>query len=477
MSQRMPTEKETIVIGGGLAGLSAAAALATRDVPVTLLESRGRLGGRASSFVDQTTGEEIDNCQHVVMGCCTNFHHFCRLTGIAPFFHTERELFFIGPEGTIDTFRAGLLPAPLHLAGSFQKLVYLSREDRRCITRGLKTLIKEDRPDDGQTTFADWLKKQNQTSSAIERFWFVLLVSALSESLDRISVPHARNVLLNGFVANRRAWEVNIPTQPLETIYGDVLFRWFADHDVSIRFNAGVRQIHFEGDAVSQIELRNGERLSAENFVLAVPHHRVAKLLPTSQQDRAEIQAIGQIESAPISSVHLWFDRPITDLPHAVLLERMSQWLFNRSLPDTFRENATGQREQGHYYQVVISASRDLQNLSRNEIVEIVRQELVSVWPEGGQAQLLHHRVVTEHRAVFSVLPGIDNLRPDQQSPWKNLQFAGDWTQTGWPATMEGAVRSGFLAAENILSRSGRSSSILQDDLPVSFLSRLLFGL
>ncbi len=477
---------DVIVIGGGLAGLAAAVALAERRVPVMLLESRPRLGGRASSFVDQATGMAIDNCQHVSMGCCTNFRYFCETVGAADLLRTEPTLYFIGADGKINPFSASKLPAPLHLFPAFRRLSYLSRSDVRELARGLKELAKlpSSSPDQASVTqpFDSWLKEHGQSRSVIENFWLVVLVSALSETLDRIDTFHARKVFFDGFLANRKGWEVQIPTVPLEELYGPPLQNWLSEHGVGVRLKTGVEQIETEAGRVSQIRLRDGETLSAKHVVLAVPHYRVLDLLPESLAQDPKIAGVAKLESAPISSVHLWFDRPITELPHAVLIGRLSQWLFNRTLlqsPPSPCPHPQGEREQGresYYYQVVISASRELKGRSQEEILNAVIEELTDIWPETGEAKLTGGRVVTEHRAVFSVTAGSDKFRPPQQSPVVNLQFAGDWTQTGWPATMEGAVRSGFLAAENVLSQMGRPENVLQPDLPVSWLTRLLLG-
>jgi uncharacterized protein with NAD-binding domain and iron-sulfur cluster len=184
---------------------------------------------------------------------------------------------------------------------------------------------------------------------------------------------------------------------------------------------------------------------------------------------------VSRLESAPITSVHLWFDRPITALPHAVFVGRLSQWMFNRTLLQT-----GGQADDPsapHYYQIVISASRNLEGRSQQETIDEVLRELAAVWPDTKTAGHEHARLVTEHKAVFSVTPGADALRPVQQTPIDNLQLAGDWTRTGWPATMEGAVRSGYLAAENVLARLGSPDRILQPDLPTAKLSRWLLGM
>ncbi|WP_166825500.1 hydroxysqualene dehydroxylase HpnE [Thalassoroseus pseudoceratinae] len=466
-------ENRVVVIGGGLAGLAATTALAARGYPVTLLESRPRLGGRASSFVDQTTGQLIDNCQHVNMGCCTNFRHFCETVGIADRLERQSALYFIGPDGQQTTFSASWLPTPLHLLPAFRRLTYLSRNDLRGIAWGLKSLAKPLKTAESQDeTFASWLSRHDQTPNAIERFWFVVLVSALSETLDRIDVASARKVFVDGFMASRDGWTVEIPTVPLSEFYGETLREWLENHSVDVKLLTGVRELKIANDHVTHVELRDGSTIEGDDFVLAVPHHRVQSLLPESWREHPEVQAVDDLESAPISSVHLWFDRPVTDLPHAVLIEKTSQWLFNRGLTDESSPFS------GHYYQVVISASRDLSGRSSDEIVREVVEELKSVWPNAAEANLLHSRFVTEHRAVFSVRPESRRCRLPQQSPIPNLQFAGDWTRTGWPATMEGAVRSGYFAASNILGKAAEGKmSVVQPDLPTAWLSRRLFGL
>jgi squalene-associated FAD-dependent desaturase len=431
------------------------------------------------------------------MGCCTNFRHFCRVTGLDSAFRREPFLTFVGPldpTGQSDPafcrFEAATLPlgsAPFHLSSTFAGLSYLSSQDRFAISCGLLALVS-DRPSAiDQRSFADWLRVNQQPASTIERFWDIVLVSALSESLDRISYAAARKVFVDGFLANRAGWEVWLPTIPLDALYSDRLQPWLIERAVDVRLKAGIDHLIETNGRIRAVELRTGEQITARHFILAVPHHRVLALLPESLRLQSQMADIARLESAPIASVHLWFDRPITLLPHAVLVGRLSQWLFNRSGSTAVgaaaktAENkpvesltSAAKTTAGYYYQVVISNARDLAVRSHSEIVNEVVAELKSVWPWANEAQLQHSRVVIEHHAVFSPLPGSDEIRPPQQSPISNLQFAGDWTRTGWPATMEGAVRSGFLAAENVLTQFGRTDHWLQPDLPVEWPLRLL---
>ncbi len=405
------------------------------------------------------------------MGCCTNFRHFCETVGAGDFLRTEKTLNFIGPDGKNNAFSASWLPAPLHLFPAFRRLSYLSKPAVRELSQGLKALAKLSPTDPITQPFSRWLEEHRQSPEVIELFWHVVLVSALSETLDRIDTRQARKVFFDGFLANRHGWEVQIPTVPLDELYGKPLQTWLTEHGVNLRLKTGAERLVMAEEKVSHLTPRDGKTLSADHFVLAVPHYRMAALLPEEITNHPQLAGAGELESAPISSVHLWFDRPITDLPHAVLIGRLSQWMFNRT-----RLQSQSSEGESHYYQVVISASRELQHLSQEAIIQEVRHELCEIWPRVNVAELLNARVVTEHRAVFSVMAGSDALRTSQQSPIDNLQIAGDWTNTGWPGTMESAVRSGYLAAENILAKLGRAERVLQPDLPVSWLTRLLLG-
>ena len=463
-----------IVIGGGLAGLAAASALATRRLRVTLLESRPRLGGRAASIVDNNTGATIDNCQHVTMGCCTNFRHFSESLGFSDLLQPQRQLYFVGPPQAgavpdIVPFRSGRLPAPFHLATAFNGLPWFGLNDRFRIASGLRALARtSDRSDE---PFDAWLNRHHQPEAVQRDFWHLVLVSALSESLDRISTRHARKVFVDSFLASKSGWEVSIPSVPLETIYATRICQWLDHHHVDVRVQSGVRSLQLTDGRIRNVVLRSGETIYADSVVLAVPHWLVASLLPESLHDEPWVASISQLETAPIASAHLWFDQPVTRLPHAAFLNRLSQWMFNRSLLQSDTTN-----DSTSHMQVVISAARQLKELSESQILQQVETEFREVWPQSQSARLQHGRVITEHRAVFSPLPDVDARRPEQQTSIPNLQLAGDWTQTGWPATMEGAVRSGYLAAEKTLTYLNRPAACAQPEQPQSMLYRLLFG-
>ncbi len=460
------------VVGGGLAGLAAAVAARQRGLQVELFEARSRLGGRAGSFQDPESGEWVDHCQHVAMGCCTNLTDFCRRTGTADGFRRDRRLWFIGPDCRICAFSATpLLPSPLHLAPAMTRLRYLDLRDRLRIGRALLTLARENGEPD--VSIGCWLREHGQSDRALEHFWSVVLVSALSETIDRASLSAARKVFLDGFLASRRAYEVHVPQASLGEIYDRRLGKWLVDHGVEVHLRTPVRRIDGSRAGATQLVLGDGSPRPFDFFVVALPWRTAPKVFAAELRQAVPVlKRAGQLAAAPITAVHLWYDRPIMSLPHAVLVGRMSQWIFNRSR--SVAESAGNSVE--HYYQVVISASGELKTRDRNAVVAQIREELADIWPAARSARLLRWRMVTSPEAVFSIRPGIDSIRPPQRTSVPNLMLAGDWTATGWPATMEGAVRSGYLAVETMLNSLGRPEPILVPDLPRGWLARRLFG-
>lgn len=466
----LPPPQHVLIIGGGLAGIAAATACRSAGLRVTLLEARRQLGGRATSYVDRQSGETIDNCQHVSMGCCTQLRHLCGRLGIDQAFETIERLHFVALDGRVTDFSASGLPAPMHLAGAFFRLPYLSLREKWLFAQGIRHLVRTPVERLRGRNLRDWLAEHRQTDNLIRHVWEVVLISALSESIDRIDASYARKVFVDGFLTHCDGWRVEIPNISLEELYSRRTLASLERMGIVVRLNCAAEQLTFETGMFRSVHLKDGIELTADDAVCAVPHHMAQRLLGGVPELSEVVSGIEQIDSAPITSVHLWFDRPICPLPHAVLVGRLGHWLFDRG------ERTVGDR-MTRYYQVVMSASRNLDGWSEADIADRVVDELGEIWPQSRTAERIHFRVVTERRAVFSAVPGIDRLRPHQQTAILNLQLAGDWTQTGWPATMEGAVRSGYLAAENILSRHGISLPPAVGDLPVGLGARLLLGI
>jgi squalene-associated FAD-dependent desaturase len=458
MSEATPhSSRQVTVVGGGLAGLAAAVRLARRGVPVTILESRQRLGGRASSFIDPATGQMIDTCQHVSMGCCNYLADFYSTIGVRHFLATQPCLWFLTPDRRVSRFAADPWPAPFHLGRALAGLHYLTATEKLRIAAGLVAMLAES-PEADPPLF-EWLLQHRQTCQTIRRFWAVVLVSALNESVDRLGFKYARKVFVDAFLSNRHGWQIQIPTVPLGRLYGEELRSWLGQHHVTVRENARVRELVVAPrragvpEQVTHLRLQDGSMLPADEVILAVPVDRCLELLPASLREKPDGLQLEQLQTSPITSVHLWYDRPITRRPHLVLVDCQGQWLFNRGPT----------RSGEHYYQVVISAAHKWKRAGHEVVVRAIHAELQSLLPAAIGAKLLRFRAVTEHAATFSPVPGVDRYRPSAATSLANLTLAGDWTATGWPATMEGAVRSGYRAADVVLQRRRVFSS---DKLP-----------
>jgi len=462
-----------IVIGGGLAGLAAGVALAEAGWRVRLFERRPFLGGRATSYV-LPDGEHVDNCQHVTFGCCTNLEDFYRRVGCADKIKFFDRLLLLDPQGRSGRFQAGFLPAPFHILGSFIGFRPLSLRDKLSIGRAMLDILthqgKVDASVDGPAiSMLDWLKRRKQTPGAISRFWRAVLVSALSEGLDSIDARYGLDVFWKTVLLNRTGYRMGVPVIPLAELY-DGCKAEIERRGGEVALRSPVRGLKIESGQLAGLCFDDNREESADVYIFAIPHTALAELLPESiKQSDPSLANLGKIKDAPITGVHFWFDRPVMDEPFLTLLDTTTQWIFNKSLlygdlaPAT---NAQGERiSGGEYLQLVISASYDLLSKSRQEIIDLCLSEVRSALPAARKAELLKATVIKEAAATFSPQPGVDQWRPKQQTALRGLFLAGDWTDTGWPATMEGAVRSGYLAAEAVLASAATPRRFLQPDL------------
>ncbi len=449
------------VIGGGLAGLSAGSALADAGYRVELFERRPYLGGRASSYELPGTGEVVDNCQHVLLGCCTNLIDFYRRLGVEQQIRWYDEITFILPGGKLSTLKPGALPAPMHAASSFLQSSVLDLKDKLSISRAMLALVPSLPKDNGES-FQAWLERHGQTKQAIERFWGPVLVSALNEELDRVSVPYAALVFRDSFLKSAEAGRMGLPAVPLSELYGTAA-DYIEARGGKVHLRAPVESMRYEADRVCF--LVGGEEIRPDYVILATPFNGVEKILPDAPELASLRAQAGSFASSPITGIHLWFDREITALEHAVLLERTIQWMFHKSKILAARR---GGAEKGSYLELVVSSSKTLVDKPRGEIIDLAVRELAEFFPLVREATLTKATVIKEVHATFSPAPGSDAFRPSHVSPWPRLFLAGDWTATGWPATMEGAVRSGYGAAEAL---SG--GKFLVSDLPARGLMRL----
>jgi zeta-carotene desaturase len=469
------SSKSVIVIGGGLAGLSSAVALAEAGFRVRLLEKRPHLGGRAASYV-LPGGEHVDNCQHVTLGCCTNLEDFYRRVGAANQIRFFDRLLFAAPDGRRGSIASVALPPPLHMAPSFAFFPLLGLADKWSIAQSLLAIARSggcpaDISSDGMgdnVTMLAWLQKHRQPARAIRRFWEVILVSALDEELDRIDARYGIDVFWKAFISTRAGYRVGIPRVPLGVLY-EGCRKAIAGQGGEVQLRAGVRGFLVADSRIDGVESEDGSVETADYYLAAVPQDALPELLPAEVVEREPVFLnLRNLRTSPITGVHLWFDRPVMSEPFLTLLDSTTQWVFNKT-----QLYGDGEKDGGQYLQLVISASYNLAARSRQEIIALCLAELREVLPATRNAVLVKGTVVKEMSATFSPAPGSDRWRPAQKSPLAGLFLAGDWTMTGWPSTMEGAVRSGYLAAEAILSDAGTPRKFLQPDLRAEGLARL----
>ena len=453
--------KSVIVVGGGVAGMGAACAMAEAGLRVKLVERRGYLGGRASSYRHPGVDEVIDNCQHVLFGCCTNLIGFYRRIGVAEHIHWTNAMTMIEPGGRRTLLKSSRwLPAPLHGLPSLLAAKALTRDDKLALARAFRALMRPVPPDSTETLGA-WLRRNGQTPGAIDRFWRLVIASALNGDVDVIALPYAAKVIRELFLNSAEAGSMGMSTVPLSELYCGAE-QFLREHGGEVVLNASAEGAAWD-EETSQWTLatRAGDQI-ADFLVLALPFEGTAQLLPHMPPADGVDALAGQIakhEHGPICSVHLWFDREITELDHAVLLDREIHWMYNKSRLQPWRKT------KGSYLELVVSASQKFAALSREEAIELAVRELAEFLPEVAAAKLEKAALVKEVRATFTVPPGIDAARPTSASPWPNCVLAGDWIATGWPSTMESAARSGHLAAQAVCAAVGERRKILNADL------------
>jgi len=472
------SQPKVAVAGGGLAGLAAACALSEAGFRVTLFEKRPFLGGRASSYEHPGTGEVVDNCQHVLFRLCTNLIEFYERIGVADQIRWFDQMNFIEPGGRVSIMKSSALPAPLHTAPSFWNFSFLRAADKLAISRALIPITLTEQSDTGQS-FQQWLDQHGQTPTAIARFWHPILVSALSEELDRISISAAAQVVRES-MKSPAARQMGVPIVPLTDLY-NAAGEYVRKRGGVLHFRCPVESFTADGSQV-RVKVRGreddptaGEELF-DYLVIALPFDAVDRLLPNAPESAPIREKVGHFVNSPITGIHLWFDRQISDLDHAVLLDRTIQWMFHKSRLQPIRTQSINGSSAGSYIELVVSSSKTLIEKSRAEIVDLALSEVREFFPAAREANLVKSTVIKEVNATYSPQPGIDAHRPTPPTEWPRVFLAGDWTATGWPATMEGAVRSGYLAAEALAHAAGmKDSRFISPDLPPTGFMRLFY--
>ncbi|MBI4233689.1 MAG: FAD-dependent oxidoreductase [Chloroflexi bacterium] len=438
------------MIGGGLAGLAAACSLLDSGYRVTLIEKRPFLGGRAYSFVDAETGQEVDNGQHVFLGCCTAYIAFLRRLGVLERTVLQRRLRVpvLSPQGKRGALTAApILPAPFHLLPPFLVYPHLSLAEKLLAARALLRIWLTDRGRHREAlesmTFLEWLKSQRQGPRAIAHFWNLIILPTLNDRVDAVSAFMAFMVFQDGLLRGRNSGAIGYARVGLTSLVSDAAAASIKRGGGSLLLDRGVVRLQEENGRVAGAQLAGGELVRGDLFVSAVPWDTLPKLLPPTWADHPFFAQAGTLSASPIVGIHVWYDRPVMDLELAAFVDSPVQWVFNKS-------RILGLHETGQYLCVSLSGAREHASASKEELRQLFIPELARLFPKARDARVERFIVVKQLAATFRSLPGVEAHRPTQATPIPNLFLAGEWTRTDWPSTMESAVRSGLLAAQAV---------------------------
>jgi len=457
-----------VVVGGGLSGLAAAVRLTSRHIPVLLLEQRPYAGGRAYSFVDDATGTVIDNGQHVLIAGYAHTLAFLATVGTRGLLAVQAspELLFHHPVRGFCTFRLPRFPSPFHLAAGILATDLFSPGDKMRMARAGLALMRGEGGGSGDAgnsgngppgggsnkgkgapggdaaalTVDEWLDAHGQSAETKRSFWEPLAVAIMNEHIGAASASVFIHAVRTAFLGDPLGAALAVPTVGLSELFAEPARTFVEAHAGSVRTGADVTEVVLEGGRAAALRVREGEPVPCSALVLAVPSFRLPGLLPAALRESGALAGAASIPLSPIVSIHLWFDADF--MPQRVLgvIGRRIQWVFNRR--KICREGGAG----GHL-SVVISAGHSLVDLGNEELVRIALDDLVSVFGSAARAPV-HDVVIREKRATFSCTPAAERLRPGAETPLRNLFLAGDWTSTGYPATIEGAILSGNRAAD-----------------------------
>ena len=464
----MTVRRRVVIVGGGVAGIAAALRAAESGWIPTLVESRTMLGGRATSFTDVRSGLELDNAQHVVMGCCTNILELYERLGVLDDIEWHRTLHFARGGGAADALTIGALPAPLHYAVSFARMKLFTRSEKWQICCAFAAILRggpKDRLRWSGQPFSAFLTQQRQSPNVIELFWEPVVLSACNMRTHECEATHALKVFDEGMLAHRFAGMLGTARIPLVRLY-ERTSELLSAVGGELKLRTSAKAFAFDGARVTAL-ITTDDRIEAQAFVSAVGPGRLAKLCSqTLREHDQRLQHLERFSFSPILGVHVALKRRLMQTANLALPNRATHWLFAY---DAAEGAGFAQR-----IEAVVSAATDWIGLSEDEITQRVCTDLAWAFPDFKRDDVLWSRPVLERHATFASTVGIDALRPrasvqagDARGGVSNLFLAGEWTDTGWPSTMEGAARSGFAAAAACCG--GKS---IAADLPPSALVR-----
>ena len=432
--------------------MAAACDLADRGHPVVLMEKRPFLGGRAFSFPEPDTGQEIDNGQHVFLGCCTAYMDFLAKLGALDNTHIPPRLDVpvLGYGGRKGVLRSVNLPAPFHLAPSLLSYPYLSWSEKlRVLYGGLRIYMTRRRDGKGRPggeTFASWLKRHSQTDSAIDRFWNLIILPTLNDDISEVSADMGLMVFQEGVLKSRASAGIGYAKVGLSELVSEATKSYLSARGGEVLLGAGAREIAVDGDMVCGVQTSNGV-VKGDWYISALPSYDLTAMLPQSLADGDFFSRAKGLSYSPIVDVHIWYDRPVMEEIFSGFVDSPLQWVFNKT------RMRGDEGDSGQYLCISLSGAWQYADMPKQEIREMFLDEMKSVFPRARDAQVERLLIVKQPRATFRSVPGVEAHRLPSATPISNLFLAGEWVDTGWPGTMEGAVRSGRTAAQALSTR------------------------
>jgi len=456
---------EILIIGGGFAGLAAGVALAQAGRRVRLLEQKPQLGGRASSFLDPATGSVVDNGQHLFMGCYHQTIEFLKTIGTLDRvrFQPGLSVKFLDSDGSLSALECPRLPAPWHLLAGVLRSGSFKWSEKLEVLRIRAALGRGDNSSNGNRnlTVDEWLQGLGQSETLRQNFWNLICIAAMNEDPRIASAVLFERVLKLALFSSSRDSRLGIARVGLSECYTSAAAEFITARGGRVELGRNVTGLLVAEGVCDGVTLAGGERVQAQNVLSTAPWNKFTSLLPGDLlRTETFFIKILSLRPAPIISINLWFDRPVTDLEFVGLRGTTIQWLFNKSriLDERGRESGDfGIRTPNSglsYISLVLSGAHEHIGRSKEELLAMAMRELHGLMPEAKQAKLVHSLVVKERFATFSPYVGVEDLRPTAATPVRGLYLAGDWTATGLPATIEGAVKSGYTAAGELLQNT-----------------------
>ena len=432
------------IIGGGLSGISAAINLIQKGFKITLIEKRPYLGGRTFSFADSNTNDQVDNGQHLFMGCFKNFIKLLKSLSVYDKVYTQKSLKTeILSKGKIGILKSLPYLGKFHMSPSLLRYPHVNFKDKIRIIYGMikadlinlndNNAIKLDK-----ITFRKWLENNYQNENTIKNIWNLIILPTLNDDISNVSAYMGLMVIKNSILAKPKEASLGYSKSGLSQLLDMPTQDFINQRSGKILLNQNVKSLNFNNDKLENIKLSKDIVIKSDFYIFAIPFNELTNLLTKNILIQKDLNKISNLSFSPIIAIHLWFDKIIMNQEFLALLESPIQWVFNRN---KIEEKPNSQKQ---HLCISISGASDLINLSKNELIKLSLKEINKYFPNANSSKLIHSIVIKQPNATIRHLPNSYEYRPESKTSIKNLFLAGDWTKTGWPSTMEGAVKSGF---------------------------------